>query len=758
MRDIGQRLRRLLYVVPYVAKHSGGVLVDDLAHMLDISREHLLRDLDMLSQVGPPNGDPGEYLLVSVDDGRVQVHLPQRLTRPLRLTPAEGCSLLFGIRSLRESGVMPFDDAMSSAERKLLKALGHDAAAAEQLATDTLVAQPDRVASEHLRQLVTAARRRTRVVIEYVSASRSQAERRVLDPYGLVHHAGAWYVVGHCHTRGDTRTFRLERISALEVRDGDDQRFDIPDDFDLETYRREHLYVPSADAVTVTVHLEPLARARVGESWPVGEVRHLDDGGAEIAIDCEGFEWVTSWVLGFGQHAWIVGPADARAAMRARLDQLSRALAEVEVEVEVGLGPGEVCAERALSTAAAAATGESSETAMNDQYPTEHRPPDAPALAALTEWHEDASRLATDTQRMQGLMRGFPDRAAIAALVPAKDIRARRTRYFGDSVVIRMDALSELQREVVRDLYQFLQRLYGFIDSHTGDGHSDGEDAGLVALVDFCRQHTFSDLVARVSTLTAAMRDSASSGQLRRAFHDIRGGCFTSLVGYFDMIESGYKRPKVMDRLYSLCRDHLKIMRNVIPDLDPAGYQVDLQEKQHPVSLVREKWSSVAHQSGAQHAAVLIDCEFEGFVSDCCMEFAALDRVIYNLINNATEHASDDTVLMRVLAVDDDTDTQLRFAVINRVTEAQRERLDQRFGDDLGQLFEGGFTTDGHGLGLRICGDIVTDSYGLRSIDEARERGYIGARVIGDAFVAWFHWPAQRAQPQAAPGVRVDLA
>jgi proteasome accessory factor C len=324
MRDVGQRLRRLLYMVPYVAKHGEGVQVDDLAAMLDVSRDHLLRDLDLLSQVGPPDGDPGEYLLVSVENGRVYIHLPQRLTRPLRLTPAEGCSLLLGIRALRESGVVPFDDAMASAERKLLRVLGRDAEEAEKLATDTVVAQPDRVTGEHLRQLVTAARGRMQVVIEYVAASRPGAERRTLHPYGIVHHAGAWYVVGHCDKRGDTRTFRIERIAALTPTGS---RFELPDDFDLETYRREHLYVPSADAVAVQVHLDPLARARVGAAWPVGAVTHDADGSAEIVIDCEGFEWVTGWVLGFGQHAWIVQPEEARQAMRERLAQLGSALA-----------------------------------------------------------------------------------------------------------------------------------------------------------------------------------------------------------------------------------------------------------------------------------------------------------------------------------------------------------------------------------------------------------------------------------------------
>ena len=92
MRDVALKLRRLLFVVPYVAKHPEGVSVDHLAELLGIDRAEMLADLDLLTQVGPPDGDPGEYLLVSVEDGRVFVDLAQRLTRPLRLTAAEGCS------------------------------------------------------------------------------------------------------------------------------------------------------------------------------------------------------------------------------------------------------------------------------------------------------------------------------------------------------------------------------------------------------------------------------------------------------------------------------------------------------------------------------------------------------------------------------------------------------------------------------------------------------------------------------------------
>ncbi len=324
MRDVAQRLRRLLFIVPYVAKHPEGVLVETLAKQIGAEREELLADLDLLSQVGPPDGDPGEYLLVSVEEGRVFVDLAHRLTRPLRLTAAEGCSLLLGIRALRESGIAPFDAAMASAEKKLLAALGRDASEAQNLATSTVVAATDAAVGNYLRTLVTAARQRQRVEIDYVSASRHQSEHRPVDPYGIVHHAGEWYFVGHCHNRGDVRTFRIDRIAALATTG---ERFDRPADFDLEAYRRERLYVPSADAVTVRIQLDPLAVTRVGANWPVGEVTLQDDGSAELLVDCEGFEWVTGWVLNLGRHAWIVGPDEARKAMHDRVVRLRRELA-----------------------------------------------------------------------------------------------------------------------------------------------------------------------------------------------------------------------------------------------------------------------------------------------------------------------------------------------------------------------------------------------------------------------------------------------
>ena len=196
MSDLTARLRRLLFLVPYVARDQDGVKIESLARELGVAREDLLADLDLLGQVGPPAGAPDEYLLVSVESGKVFVDLPQRLTRPLRLTPAEGCSLLLGLRALRRSGIAPYDEALASAEKKLLVALGADARAAEELAEGTVVAEPDRAVAKHLRELLGAARERQVVELEYTAISSGRASKRGLEPYGIVQHGGAWYVVG----------------------------------------------------------------------------------------------------------------------------------------------------------------------------------------------------------------------------------------------------------------------------------------------------------------------------------------------------------------------------------------------------------------------------------------------------------------------------------------------------------------------------------------------------------------------------------
>jgi WYL domain len=90
--------------------------------------------------------------------------------------------------------------------------------------------------AELLIRLCTAVRMRRRVAFHYESHDRIPSRREV-EPYGIVHMDGRWYMVGRCRLREDIRTFRLDRLSELEA---SDQTFDRPAGFDAKAYLQQH--------------------------------------------------------------------------------------------------------------------------------------------------------------------------------------------------------------------------------------------------------------------------------------------------------------------------------------------------------------------------------------------------------------------------------------------------------------------------------------------------------------------------------------
>ncbi len=102
MSDVHERLRRLLFVVPYVARHRG-VTVDALAKQLGVSREELLRDLELLTMVGRPPFQPDDFIDLHVENDQVWVDLDQRFSKPPRLTGPEAAALA-AVRRAAPSG------------------------------------------------------------------------------------------------------------------------------------------------------------------------------------------------------------------------------------------------------------------------------------------------------------------------------------------------------------------------------------------------------------------------------------------------------------------------------------------------------------------------------------------------------------------------------------------------------------------------------------------------------------------------------
>jgi predicted DNA-binding transcriptional regulator YafY len=138
----------------------------------------------------------------------------------------------------------------------------------------------------HLKTVARAVWNDRRLEVSYRRPT-GKAARRTLDPLGLVHKTGVWYLVA-IHD-GVTRVYRVDRILAARETETASCR---PDDFDLATFWEnwETEYAASLPVFSARVRLGPLAqrhRSDLGGLSPRGV--------AEDPPDNDG--WVTQTLL-----------------------------------------------------------------------------------------------------------------------------------------------------------------------------------------------------------------------------------------------------------------------------------------------------------------------------------------------------------------------------------------------------------------------------------------------------------------------------
>ncbi len=246
-------------------------------------------------------------------------------------------------------------------------------------------------------------------------------------------------------------------------------------------------------------------------------------------------------------------------------------------------------------------------------------------------------------------------------------------------------------------------------------------------------------------------RAEAPPPMLRKVLHDVRGGALVGLAGYASLLtdidpsDAEYREWVEIAALMS--RDHAKLMRNAIPDIDPLVREADEGLKVHYIDDFAHKWHGARLQHDERRAQVTVHCDYHGSITNRCLETSAIDRVLYNFLNNATRFTADGNVTLVITAINPQL---VRWATVNRLTVDQQQWLQERFAADLRPLFAGGHTRGGQGIGLSNCADFVAATCGFTP-RTAIDDGYLGARMIEDEFYAWFHWPSYDASDGQVP-------
>jgi signal transduction histidine kinase len=314
-------------------------------------------------------------------------------------------------------------------------------------------------------------------------------------------------------------------------------------------------------------------------------------------------------------------------------------------------------------------------------------------------------------------------------LAPLHLPNRRVRRYQGDDLCLSLSQFAPPDQAAIREVYVFLQRLFVAL---TGP-----EESRRPAVVDLLREQSVDRLVGMVTPIGAASYRANPSPLMAKTIHDIRGGGLTPLLGQLQFLEVDHD-VEAMNALFFLTRDHLKIMRNALLGLDDAQRESDLLPKAHSTRMIAEKHHGALLHSHGRSVRVEVICPEHMNISECCVEFGALDRILYNLLNNACRHAATDTLRLALLPVPDMPGENLRLVLINAVSEADAEYLRRV---DLATLFEYGVSTTNSGSGLSVAAQFVGNAFGLDSPKEAVAERYLGARLVENDFAVWFHWP-----------------
>jgi predicted DNA-binding transcriptional regulator YafY len=157
---------------------------------------------------------------------------------------------------------------------------------------------------------------------------RYHGRAREVDPYGLLLRNGFWYVLGRDHGHDEQRTYRVDRIVGDVRIVGDDRSFERPVGFDPRAAfpsEAKHFGIGVADDEAVS------ARVRISKDRAVIVERELGServvrrgkrGWIDIEVPFANPAAFGSWVLGLVDHAEVLSPPEARAAICDRLQAI----------------------------------------------------------------------------------------------------------------------------------------------------------------------------------------------------------------------------------------------------------------------------------------------------------------------------------------------------------------------------------------------------------------------------------------------------
>ncbi len=296
-----------------------GTTADQLAERLGVTERAARRYIGILREAG-----------IAVESARGP-HGGYRLRRGTRLPPvvftqAEALGLVMAVLD-GQPAATDVDDLVGAALGKVIQVLpervGRQAAALREHASaapDRSSTRPDPATTS---ELVAAVAARRRVLVTYRSETGNEWDAEV-DPWAVVVRYGRWYLLCYSHRAGAIRTYRVDRVRAVQQTA---HRFEPPDDLDPVAALEENLGI-GWEFPTRVVFDAPMSEVARWVRPPMGRLEPSGDGCVLVGSTSNPAMYAQEWLATIPFAFRVDGGPELRAAMETLARRITAALAD----------------------------------------------------------------------------------------------------------------------------------------------------------------------------------------------------------------------------------------------------------------------------------------------------------------------------------------------------------------------------------------------------------------------------------------------
>lgn len=290
-----------LFAILLLLQRSRRIRATDLTERFGVSERTIYRDMRALNEMGVPVATlPGEgYELLET------FRLP-----PVMLTSEEATALFLAGRMLMHIGEGEIALHAETALHKIESVLPTNTKAHVHQMAHVIDFYPAQIRlnwdEPHLMQIIQAIEARKVIHLTYRAYKETDETERDVEPHRILFGDGAWYLNGFCRLRRAMHSFRLNRISVLEI---------LPEVFE------QRMIMPGRETViTVKVRFNERVLPHVRERQHYAFSSEDDHG--TMTYQVHTLAEIQNWLLGFGASAQVLVPDTLREWVREEAQKL----------------------------------------------------------------------------------------------------------------------------------------------------------------------------------------------------------------------------------------------------------------------------------------------------------------------------------------------------------------------------------------------------------------------------------------------------